>query len=130
MVRDASDFYGTVRMNRESSEEITEEIVTEVPTGSLVQDISTILTDANVDASVRGDGIFAEDIDVAYTGKARAMKLRELDGSGNFSLNTSLQLSGVQIKRGFGLLNETEMFDRRVEMAYDKENGTGPMGGI
>ena len=129
-VRDASDFYGIVRMNRESSEEITEEIVTEVPTGSLKQEMSTTLTDANVETSVRGDGRFSEDIDVAYAGKARALKLRELDGSGNFSLNTSLQLSGVQIKNGFGLLNETEMFDRRVEMAYDKENGTGPMGGI
>lgn len=129
-VRDASGFYGLVRLSRESTIEETEEIVTEVPNGSLVQQIQTILTDASIETSVRGKGTFAEDIDISYPGKGRSLKLRELDGSGNFSLNTSLQLSGQQIKRGFGLLNETEMFDRRVIMAYDTETGSGPMGGI
>ena len=129
-VNGASDFHGIVRLNRESTAEEVREIITEVPNGSLVTTTTTIYTDASIETSIQGQGKFSEDIDIAYAGKARALKLRELDGSGNFSLNTSLQLSGVQIKNGFGLLNETEMFDRRVEMAYDKENGTGPMGGI
>lgn len=129
-VREASGFYGLVSLSRESTIEETEEIVTEVPNGSLVQRIRTVLTDASIETSVRGKGTFAEDIDISYPGKARSLKLRDLDGSGNFSLNTSLQLSGQQIKRDFGLLNETEMFDRRVIMATDPETGVGPMGGI
>ena len=130
-VKDASDFYGTVRLSRESTAEEVREIITEVPNGSLVTTTTTIYTDANIETSVRGDGQFWEDIDVAYAGRARALKLRELDGSGNFSLNTSLQLSGAQIKRDFGLLNESErLMDLGTELAYDHETGVGPMGGI
>ena len=130
-VRDASDFYGLVELDRESTIEETEEIVTEVPNGSLVQHIRTIFTDASIETSVRGKGKFSEDIDIAYPGKGRVLKLRELDGSGNFSLNTSLQLSGEQIKRDFDLLNESEkLMDKGTELAYDHETGTGPMGGV
>lgn len=130
-VRDASDFYGTVRLGRESTAEEVREIITEVPNGSLVTTTTTIYTDANIETSVRGDGQFWEDIDIAYAGRGRALKLRELDGSGNFSLNTSLQLSGQQIKRDFGLLNESErLMDLGTELAYDHETGVGPMGGI
>ena len=130
-VRDASDFYGTVRLGRESTAEEVREIITEVPNGSLVTTTTTIYTDANIETSVRGDGQFWEDIDIAYAGRGRALKLRELDGSGNFSLNTSLQLSGQQVKRDFGLLNESErLMDLGTELAYDHETGVGPMGGI
>lgn len=130
-VRDASDFYGTVRLGRESTAEEVREIITEVPNGSLVTTTTTIYTDANIETSVRGDGQFWEDIDIAYAGRGRALKIRELDGSGNFSLNTSLQLSGQQVKRDFGLLNESErLMDLGTELAYDHETGVGPMGGI
>jgi len=129
-VRDASDFYGLVDLSRERTIEETREIITEVTNDSLVQITQTIFTDAAIETSIRGNGKFSEDIDISYPGKARSLKLRDLDGSGNFSLNTSLQLSGQQIKRDFGLLNETEMFDRRVIMATDPETGVGPMGGI
>lgn len=130
-VRDASDFYGTVRLGRESTAEEVREIITEVPNGSLVTTTTTIYTDANIETSVRGDGQFWEDIDIAYAGRGRALKLRELDGSGNFSLNTLLQLSGQQVKRDFGLLNESErLMDLGAELAYDHETGVGPMGGI
>lgn len=131
-VRDASDFYGLVALDRESTIEETEEIVTEVPNGSLVQHIRTLFTDASIETSVRGKGEFSEDIDIANIGKkGRTLKLRELDGSGNFSLNTSLQLSGIQIKRDFGLLNESEkLMDKGTELAYDHETGVGPMGGV
>ncbi len=130
-VRGASDFYGTARLNRESTAEEVREIITEVPNGSLVTTTTTIYTDASIETSVRGNGQFSEDIDIAYSGRGRALKLRELDGSGNFSLNTSLLLSGAQIKRDFGLLNESErLMDLGTELAYDHETGVGPMGGI
>jgi len=130
-VRDASDFRGTADLQRESTIEVTEEIITEVSNDSLVQITETVYTDASVLTSIQGSaGQFSEDIDISYAGKARALKLRELDGSGNFSLDTTLQLSGQQIKKGFGLLNETEAFDRRTVIAVDPETGVGPMGGI
>lgn len=130
-VRDASDFYGTVRLNRESTAEEVREIITEVPNGSLVTTTTTIYTDASIETSIQGNGRFSEDIEIAYAGRGRALKLRELDGTGNFSLNTSLQLSGQQIKRDFGLLNESErLMDLGTELAYDHETGVGPMGGI
>ena len=130
-VRDASDFRGTADLQRESTIEVTEEIITEVSNDSLVQITETVHTDASVLTSIQGSaGQFSEDIDISYAGKARAMKLRELDGSGRFNLTTDLTLSGQQIKRDFGRLNETEAFDRRSMMAYDLESGVGPMGGI
>lgn len=129
-VNGASDFHGIVRLNRESTAEEVREIITEVPNGSLVTTTTTIYTDASIETSIQGQGKFSEDIDIAYAGRGRALKLRELNGSGNFSLNTSLQLSGAQIKRDFGMLNETEAFDRRVILATDPETGVGPMGGI
>ena len=129
--RDAKDFRGTADLSRESTVETTERIITEVTNDSLVQVIETTYTDATVAASIQGSaGQFSEDIDISYAGKARAMKLRELDGSGRFNLTTDLTLSGQQIKRDFGRLNETEAFDRRSMMAYDLESGVGPMGGI
>lgn len=129
-IRDAKEFSGTADLQRESTIETTEEVITEIINDTLVQVTTTVLTDAYVRTSIRGNGQFSEDIDITYAGKARAMKLRKLDGFGNFSLDTTLQLSGQQVKRDFGLLNETEMFDRRSEMAYDPETGIGPMGGI
>ena len=130
-VRGASGFYGTVRLNRESTAEEVREIITEVPNGSLVTTTTTIYTDASIETSIQGNGRFSEDIEIAYAGRGRALKLRELDGTGNFSLNTSLQLSGQQIKRDFGLLNESErLMDLGTELAYDHETGVGPMGGI
>ena len=130
-VRGASGFYGTVRLNRESTAEEVREIITEVPNGSLVTTTTTIYTDASIETSIQGNGRFSEDIDIAYAGRGRALKLRELDGTGNFSLNTSLQLSGQQIKRDFGILNESErLMDLGTELAYDHETGVGPMGGI
>lgn len=130
-VRDASDFRGTADLSRESTIETGERIITEVTNESLVQVTETVYTDAAVATSIRGSaGQFAEDIDISYAGKARALKLRELDGNGSFNLTTDLTLSGQQIKRDFGLLNETEAFDRRSAMACDPETGVGPMGGI
>ena len=130
-VRGASGFYGTVRLNRESTAEEVREIITEVPNGSLVTTTTTIYTDASIETSIQGNGRFSEDIEIAYAGRGRALKLRELDGTGNFSLNTSLQLSGAQIKRDFGILNESErLMDLGTELAYDHETGVGPMGGI
>ncbi len=130
-VKDASGFYGTVRLSRESTAEEMREIITEVPNGSLVTTTTTIYTDASIETSIQGQGKFSEDIDIAYAGRGRALKLRELDGSGNFSLNTSLLLSGAQIKRDFGILNESErLMDLGTELAYDHETGVGPMGGI
>ena len=130
-VNGASDFHGIVRLNRESTAEEVREIITEVPNGSLVTTTTTIYTDASIETSIQGQGKFSEDIDIAYAGRGRALKLRELNGSGNFSLNTSLQLSGAQIKRDFGLLNESErLMDLGTELAYDHETGVGPMGGI
>lgn len=130
-VKDASEFYGTVRLNRESTAEEVREIITEVPNGSLVTTTTTIYTDASIETSIQGQGEFSEDIDIAYAGRGRALKLRELGGFGNFRLNTSLQLSGQQIKRDFGLLNESErLMDLGTELAYDHETGVGPMGGI
>ena len=130
-VRGASGFYGTVRLNRESTAEEVREIITEVPNGSLVTTTTTIYTDASIETSIQGNGRFSEDIEIAYAGRGRALKLRELDGTGNFSLNTSLQLSGAQIKRDFGILNESErLMDLGTELAYDHETGVGPLGGI
>lgn len=130
-VNGASDFHGIVRLNRESTAEEVREIITEVPNGSLVTTTTTIYTDASIETSIQGQGKFSEDIDIAYAGRGRALKLRELDGTGNFSLNTSLQLSGQQVKRDFGLLNESErLMDLGTELAYDHETGVGPMGGI
>jgi hypothetical protein len=130
-VRDASDFYGTARLSRESEPEEIREIITEVPNGSLVTTTTIIHTSAAIDSSVKGNGQFSEDIEIAYAGRGRALKLRELDGTGNFSLNTSLQLSGAKIKRDFGILNESErLMDLGTELAYDHETGVGPMGGI
>jgi hypothetical protein len=130
-VRGASGFYGTVRLNRESTAEEVREIITEVPNGSLVTTTTTIYTDASIETSIQGNGRFSEDIEIAYAGRGRALKFRELDGTGNFSLNTSLQLSGAQIKRDFGILNESErLMDLGTELAYDHETGVGPMGGI
>lgn len=128
-VRDASDFYGTADLQRESTIETTEEIITEVTNDSLVQVTETMYTDAAVDVSIKGNGQFSEDIDISYAGKARALKLRELDGSGNFSLDTTLQLSGQQVKRDFGVLSEPEALDKTIP-ATDPETGVGPMGGI
>jgi len=130
-VNGASDFHGIVRLNRESTAEEVREIITEVPNGSLVTTTTTIYTDASIETSIQGNGRFSEDIEIAYAGRGRALKLRELDGTGNFSLNTSLQLSGQQVKRDFGLLNESErLMDLGTELAYDHETGVGPMGGI
>ena len=134
-VRDASDFYGLIALSRESESEEIREIITEVPSGSLVNTTRIIHTTADIETSVRGVGSFSEDIDIATIGKkGRTLKLRELDGSGNFSLNTSLQLSGIpgiQIKRDFGRLNESEkLMNKGTELAYDHETGVGPMGGI
>ncbi len=130
-VKDASDFYGTVRLSRESELDEIREIITEVPNGSLVTTTTIIYTDASIETSVQGKGKFSEDIDIAYSGRGRALKLRELDGVGNFSLNTSLRLSGQQVKRDFGLLNESErLMDLGTELAYDHDTGVGPMGGI
>jgi hypothetical protein len=131
-VRDASEFYGLIALSRESESEEIREIITEVPSGSLVNTTRIIHTTADIETSVRGVGSFSEDIDIANIGKkGRTLKLRELDGSGNFSLNTSLQLSGIQIKRDFGRLNESErLMDLGTELAYDHETGVGPMGGI
>ncbi|HPM27006.1 MAG TPA: hypothetical protein PLD96_06675, partial [Methanothrix sp.] len=80
-VRDASDFYGTVRLSRESEPEEIREIITEVPNGSLVTTTTIIHTSAAIDSSVKGNGQFSEDIDIAYAGRGRALKLRELDGT-------------------------------------------------
>jgi len=130
-VNGASDFHGIVRLNRESTAEEVREIITEVPNGSLVTTTTTIYTDASIETSIQGQGKFSEDIDIAYAGRGRALKLRELNGSGNFCLNTSLQLSGAQIKGDFGHLNESErLMDLGTELAYDHETGVGPMGGI
>jgi len=128
-VRDASDFYGTADLQRESTIETTEELITEVTNDSLVQVTETVYTDAAVDVSIKGNGQFSEDIDISYAGKARALKLRELDGSGNFSLETDLRLSGQQVKRDFGVLSEPEALDKTIP-ATDPETGVGPMGGI
>ena len=129
-IRDARNLYAVSAITRESTEEETEEVITEKESGPLVTITRTVLTDASVDVSARGDGVLSEDISIAYAGKARSLKLRELDTDGNFTLNTTLDLSGQQVFRGFSLLNETELFDRRVIMATDNETGTGPMGGI
>ena len=129
-VRDASDFRGTADLQRESTIEVTEEIITEVSNDSLVQITETVYTDASVLTSIQGSaGQFSEDIDISYAGKARALKLRELDGSGNFSLETDLRLSGQQVKRDFGVLSEPEALDKTIP-ATDPETGVGPMGGI
>lgn len=128
-VRNAKDFYGTADLQRESTIETTEEIITEVTNDSLVQVTETVYSDAAVDVSITGNGNISEDIDISYAGKARALKLRELDGSGNFSLETDLRLSGQQVKRDFGVLSEPEALDKTIP-ATDPETGVGPMGGI
>lgn len=131
-VRDASEFHGTADLSRESEIEETRELIAEY-NDTLVRTTRTVLTDAAVATSIRGNGQFSEDIDITTIGKARALKLREMDGNGSFNLTTDLTLSGVQIKRDFGLLNETEAFDRRVVMAYGvDEDGviTQPLGGV
>jgi hypothetical protein len=128
-VRDAKDFRGTVDLSRESTIEETEEIITEA-NGSLKQITETTFTDTAVATFIQGSsGRFSEDIDVSYAGKARALKLRELDGSGNFSLATDLTLSGALVKRDFGILNETEAFDKTI-IATDAETGSGALEGV
>jgi hypothetical protein len=129
-IRKATNLTAASSLSRESTVEESEQIVTEVENGSLVQTITTTYTDAAIDISARGDGYLAEDITIAYPGKGRALKLRELDANGAFNLSTTVTLSGESTMKGFGRLNETEYFDRRHVLATDPETGNGPLGGI
>lgn len=113
-VTNATNFFGTSRLSRESEVIVEEEVITE-SNDSLVQTTETTFTKAQVETNVRGNGDLKEDISISYPGKARTLKLRELDFDGkNFSLQTNLSLSGQQIKRDFGVLNESEAFDKVI----------------
>jgi hypothetical protein len=130
-IKDATNFYGTTDMGRESIISVDREVITEVDNGSLVQTTTKIATGAYVATDVSGSsGMFSEDIDIASGDKGRTLKLREIEGNGSFSLETNLTLSGDQVKRDFGVLNETEMLTRGVKIKTDDENGFGVLRGV
>jgi len=113
-VTNATNFYGTTSLSRESEVIIKEELIPERD-GTLVETTKTTFTTAQIVADVRGNGDLKEDISISYPGKARTLKLKEIDFNGkNFSLQTNLSLQGEQAKKSFGVLNESERRDKVI----------------